>query len=234
MEKQADYLSWERPWFLILITLIGGYMNAYTYVTRNEALANMHTANMSRFGIHLALGNWNAAWIYFLPMCACILGAAFSEFLKKQILQKKIKGDWRKAALVLEAAALFLVGFVPLSSADLPVTLYISFFMGFQLCLFRSCLGVAHNTTICTGNLRNVGQKFYAALAKKDRQSTWNFCIFTALTFSFSLGAIPGTLLSLLLQEKSVWICSGALLLQACWMTHCERNLSHGPKPLND
>ena len=43
MEKKITFPPWERPLFLMLITLVGGYMNAYTYMTRDGILANMHT-----------------------------------------------------------------------------------------------------------------------------------------------------------------------------------------------
>ena len=218
MEKQQNYPAWERPAFLIAITMIGGYMNAYTYMTRDGILANMHTANMSHLGISLALGDWAGALLYFLPVLACISGAVFSQWLKKLVSTAGKKGDWRKKALVLEAAMLFAVGFVPAGTANIAVTVFISFVMGFQLCLFRSCMGVAHNTTICTGNIRNVGQKLYGFLAARDAGSFRAFFIFFMLTFSFMLGAIPGTLASVLLAEKAVWVCSVILLIQAVGM----------------
>ena len=223
MEKQQNYPAWERPAFLIAITMIGGYMNAYTYMTRDGILANMHTANMSHLGISLALGDWAGALLYFLPVLACISGAVFSQWLKKLVSTAGKKGDWRKKALVLEAAMLFAVGFVPAGTANIAVTVFISFVMGFQLCLFRSCMGVAHNTTICTGNIRNVGQKLYGFLAARDAGSFRAFFIFFMLTFSFMLGAIPGTLASVLLAEKAVWVCTVILLIQAVWLGMYEK-----------
>lgn len=223
MEQEPRFPPWERPSFLIVITLVGGYMNAYTYMTRDGVLANMHTANMSHLGIHLALGNWYVALTYFLPIVSCILGAAFSEFLKALLGRRDIKGDWRKAALLLESAALFLAGCVPLGVMNMAVTLFVSFFMGFQLCLFRTCMGTAHNTTICTGNIRNVGQKLYKYIAERDRVSLKILCTFAALTFSFSAGAVPGTLCSLWLSEKAVWLCSAVLLGLCLWMYESEK-----------
>ena len=226
MEKQQNYLAWERPAFLIAITMIGGYMNAYTYMTRDGILANMHTANMSHLGISLALGDWAGALLYFLPVLACISGAVFSQWLKKLVSTAGKKGDWRKKALVLEAAMLFAVGFVPAGTANIAVTVFISFVMGFQLCLFRTCMGVAHNTTICTGNIRNVGQKLYGFLTTRDSRSFKTFFIFFILTFSFMIGAVPGTLISIWLSERAVWVCSTALLLQAMWMGSWEKRKS--------
>lgn len=209
---------WEKPIFIMIVTIVGGYMNGYTYITRHHILANMHTANMSKLGINMALGQWQDALSYFIPIVACILGAAFSELVKALLVIHKFKGDWRKLALILEAIALFFIGLIPTSFPDIIVTNLVSFFMGYQLCLFRECLGVAFNTTICTGNIRNVGQLLYSALDEKSKDSIRKLIIFTCLTFSFALGAIPGTLISIAISTKAVWVCSFILLTQAVWI----------------
>lgn len=214
-EKVPPY---KKPVFLMIITFVGGYMNGYTYITRNNILANMHTANMSKLGINIALGEWNDALHYFIPIVACILGSAFSELVKAIIINCNFKGDWRKSGLILESAALFLIGIIPSSFPDIIVTNLVSFFMGYQLCLFRECLGIPFNTTICTGNIRNVGQLLYKALDEKSKNAVENLITFTALTFSFAMGAIPGTLISLIISTKAVWLCSIILFSLAIWI----------------
>lgn len=213
-----------RPIFLMIITFVGGYMNGYTYVTRNEILANMHTANMSKLGINIALGKYIEALNYFIPIIACILGAAFSEVVKTIIIKTKFKGEWRILALILEGATLFLIGLIPTNFPDLIVTNLVSFLMGYQLCLFRECLGIAFNTTICTGNIRNVGQLLFKSLNEKSIKSLETLIFFTALTFSLAIGAIPGTLISLILDTKAVWVCSVILFIQAIWINNSKFN----------
>lgn len=217
-QKNKKIPPWERPSFLMIVTFIGGYMNAYTYITRDGILANMHTANMSILGISLALAQWQKALNHFIPILACILGAAFSEYIRFLIIKKKYRGDWRKMALILESMALFFIGLLPKSVPDLIVTNLISFFMGYLLCLFRNCFGIAYNTTICTGNLRTVGQLLYGTLDKRSKDSIIKFLTFTVLTFSFAVGAIPGTLISLIVSTKAVWVCSFILLSQVLWI----------------
>ncbi|CEQ20325.1 YoaK family protein [Paeniclostridium sordellii] len=216
---------WEKPIFVMIITIVGGYMNGYTYITRHNILANMHTANMSKLGINIALGQWQNALSYFIPIVACILGAAFSELVKALLIIHKFKGDWRKIALILESISLFFIGLIPTSCPDIIVTNLVSFFMGYQLCLFRECLGIGFNTTICTGNIRNVGQLLYNALDEKSKNSIRKLIIFTCLTFSFALGAIPGTLISIAISTKAVWVCSFILLSQAVWINIYEHNV---------
>ncbi|CEN75132.1 Predicted membrane protein [[Clostridium] sordellii] len=216
---------WEKPIFVMIITIVGGYMNGYTYITRHNILANMHTANMSKLGINIALGQWQNALSFFIPIVACILGAAFSELVKALLIIHKFKGDWRKIALILESISLFFIGLIPTSCPDIIVTNLVSFFMGYQLCLFRECLGIGFNTTICTGNIRNVGQLLYNALDEKSKDSIRKLIIFTCLTFSFALGAIPGTLISIAISTKAVWVCSFILLSQAIWINIYEHNV---------
>lgn len=217
-QTKQNVPPWERPMFMMIITIVGGYMNGYTYITRHNILSNMHTANMSKLGINIALGQWQDALNYFIPIVACILGATFSELVRALLIRHKFRGDWRKLALVLEAIALFFIGLLPTSFPDIIVTNLVSFFMGYQLCLFRNYLGIAFNTTICTGNIRNVGQLLYNASDEKSKDSIRKLIIFTCLTFSFAVGAIPGTLISIAISTKAVWVCSFILLSQAVWI----------------
>lgn len=224
-DKRKEIIPpYTRPIFLMIITFVGGYMNGYTYVTRNEILANMHTANMSKLGINIGLGNYIEALNYFIPIIACILGAAFSALVKTIIIKTKFKGEWRILALILESTLLFFIGLIPSTFPDLIVTNLVSFLMGYQLCLFRECLGIPFNTTICTGNIRNVGQLLFKALDQKSIKSLETLIYFTSLTFSFAIGAIPGTLISLLLNTKAVWVCSIILFIQAIWIYNSKFN----------
>ena len=197
----------------MILTLIGGYINGCTYITRHHILANM-----SKLGINIALGNWQEALNHFIPIIACLLGVSFSEFVKGIVTNLKCKGDWRKYGLALESVALFCIALIPSSTANVVATNLVSFFMGYQLCLFKECLGISFSTTISTGNIRNVGQLFYKALDKKSNSSISKLVIFTILTFSFALGAIPGTLISIAIGTKSIWVCSLVILMLALWM----------------
>lgn len=41
---------------MLLLTLLSGYLNAYTYATRGGIFANMHTGNMTKLGIRAGFG----------------------------------------------------------------------------------------------------------------------------------------------------------------------------------
>ena len=107
-------------------------MKGYSYITRINTLAKMHTANMSKFGINIARGECLEALHYFIPILTCILGAAFSKLIETILINFNFKGDWRKFALILEAISLFIIGLLPTSFPDIIVTNLVSFFMGYQ------------------------------------------------------------------------------------------------------
>lgn len=225
MENENKKLPpWEKPLFMMIITFVGGFMNGYTYITRDKILANMHTANMSKLGINIALGKWLDALSYFIPIMASVLGAASSGLIKIILLNLNFKGDWRKGGLILESIALFILGFIPKSFPDVIVTNLVSFFMGYQLCLFRKCLGVGFNTTVCTGNIRTIGEFLFNTLDEESKKSFTKLVIFTSLTFSFGVGCIPGTLISIAISTKAVWVCSIILFMQSIWMNIYEKD----------
>ncbi len=179
----------ERALFLSGVTFLGGYLNSYTYATRGGIMANNHTGDMSKLGIMLAQGEWSAALTAGLMILAAVFGAVLSEVLRVRFGRDR---DWRRLALALEAAALAAVAFVPATVPDLAVNVVMSVVSGFQLCLFRTSQWGAHNTTICTGNLRTVGQFLFGAFNERTAASWSRFVKYTALVLSFVVGSAAG------------------------------------------
>ena len=71
----------ESTAFMVMLTLLSGYLNAYTYATRGGIFANMHTGNMSKLGISLAGGNFAGSWQYLAPILAAIVQLAYRSYL---------------------------------------------------------------------------------------------------------------------------------------------------------
>ncbi|HEV3423197.1 MAG TPA: YoaK family protein, partial [Paraburkholderia sp.] len=45
----------------VLLTLSGGFLDAYTYVGHGGVFANTMTGNVALLGIHIAAGDWTQA-----------------------------------------------------------------------------------------------------------------------------------------------------------------------------
>ena len=85
----------ESTAFMVMLTLLSGYLNAYTYATRGGIFANMHTGNMSKLGISLAGGNFAGSWQYLAPILAALLGVMFSELVRHRFSGIAF-GSWQK------------------------------------------------------------------------------------------------------------------------------------------
>ena len=153
----------ESTAFMLLLTLLSGYLNAYTYATRGGIFANMHTGNMTKLGIGLASGN--------------------------------VAGSWQKNMLALEILMLVGSAFVATGWHDMLMACLFSFATEAQLAVFGKWEGRGHATTICTGNIRNLGQYLYAALSVHDHESLRIAGLYFVMVFSFAAGAGLGVLL---------------------------------------
>ena len=154
----------ESTAFMVMLTLLSGYLNAYTYATRGGIFANMHTGNMSKLGISLAGGNFAGCWQYLAPILAALLGVMFSELVRHRFSGIAF-GSWQKNMLAFEILVLVGAAFIASGWHDMLIACVFSFVTEAQLSVFGKWEGKGHSTTICTGNLRNLGQYLYPAIA---------------------------------------------------------------------
>ncbi len=181
----------ESTAFMVMLTLLSGYLNAYTYATRGGIFANMHTGNMSKLGISLAGGNFAGCWQYLAPILAALLGVMFSELVRHRFSGIAF-GSWQKNMLAFEILVLVGAAFIASGWHDMLIACVFSFVTEAQLSVFGKWEGKGHSTTICTGNLRNLGQYLYPAIAVHDRESLRTAGLYFVMVFSFALGAVLG------------------------------------------
>ena len=67
-----------------LLAIVGGFLDAYTYVARGGVFANAQTGNIVLFGLHIAEGSWRTAVSYFIPILAFVLGIFIDEWIRKR------------------------------------------------------------------------------------------------------------------------------------------------------
>lgn len=218
----------ERPAFMAGITAVGGFCNAYTGMTRGGVFANAHTANMAKLGIAIATLNASDAFNAVVPIVGCFLGAVICELVKDK--GDLLGGHWHQKALILELLALVAVGFIPDTVPDFWVNAFMSLVTGFQLDVFRSWSGGNHNTTICTGNLRTMGQLFYAELFHRTDATGKKALTYAGLLLSFPLGAAVGALLCLWLGVRASWVAGLFLLAWVLWMNMDEKCQAAGAR----
>lgn len=183
----------ESTAFMLMLTLLSGYLNAYTYATRGGIFANMHTGNMSKLGVSLAMGNIAGCWQFLAPILAAILGVIFSEVVRHRF-DKVLFGSWQKNMLAFEILVVAGAAFIASGWHDMLIACVFSFVTEAQLAVFGKWEGKGHATTICTGNIRNLGQYLYPAITRHDRESLRTAGIYGVMVFSFAAGAMLGVL----------------------------------------
>ena len=109
-----------------LLSMSGGLQDAYTYHVRDQVFANAQTGNIVLLGQSIALGNWETAVRYLLPLLAFAAGVYAAEIIHSRFRTNGVALHWRHEVLLVEAALLFLVGWMP-QSMNLVANILVSF-----------------------------------------------------------------------------------------------------------
>ena len=191
----------------MILALVGGFLDAYTYVTRDGVFATAQTGNTVLFAVRAASPEFNGAIQNVPPFIAFVAGVLVAAHMKER-LEKH-----RRAVLLVECIILFIVGFLPASFPNMIVTMTIAFVSSLQIATFNKLENWSYNSTITTGNLRTAAQASYGAFANHDPEEKKKFRGFFLIILSFISGALIGTIASTYFEENAIWAVSAILLL---------------------
>ena len=192
----------------MLLALVGGYLDAYTYITRDGVFATAQTGNTVLFAVRAASPEYDGAVQNIPPFVAFIAGVLVAEHLKARLMDKH-----RRAVLALECVILFIVGWLPGSVPNMIITISVAFVSSLQIGTFNKLGEWSYNSTITTGNLRTAASASYNGFANHDEEAKKKFIAFAAIILSFISGALIGTFFSASLEYKAIWIASGIILV---------------------
>ena len=195
----------------ILLAVVGGFLDAYTYVSRDGVFATSQTGNLVLLGVEVAHGQWTQGLRHIPPIFAFVLGVAVAEGLKHPHITRTFPHPAR-TVLLLESIVLVIVGTWPVQVPNMIVTITIAFVASVQISSFRTLVQWPYNSAMVTGNLRTAAQAAYTALVLHDRKGLLQLLDFTLIIVSFLLGALIGTLTTLHWGTRAIWFASGILL----------------------
>jgi uncharacterized membrane protein YoaK (UPF0700 family) len=196
----------------VLLAVVGGFLDAYTFMTRDGVFANAQTANVVLFGIDLVQGDWRPALGYVPPLVAFTLGVFTAEAVSRPAVARIVRRPVR-AVLVIEIMVLAIVGFVPTSVPNPVVTIAISFVAALQVTTFRVLVDQAFSTTMTTGNLRSLSQAAFHRIADGDRAAGVRALNFGFVIAGFLCGAILGSQMVRVLDTGAAWVAAGMLVV---------------------
>ena len=73
-ELHSQHAIHESVRFGILLAIVGGFLDAYTFVGRGGVFANAQTGNIVLLGIYASEGEWRQALVHVPPILACVIG----------------------------------------------------------------------------------------------------------------------------------------------------------------
>lgn len=196
----------------ILLAIVGGFLDAYTFVGRDGVFANAQTGNIVLLGTCAANGQFKEALLHIPPILACITGVITVESIKKYSA-KLFLTDWTQIVLIIEILTIIIVGFIPNNISNIVVTVIISFVASIQVSSFRKLVDSPYATTMSTGNLRSASQAAFIAVTQKDRSAAIKAIRYFIIIFSFIFGAFGGGILTLKFGEKAIWYTAIVLVL---------------------
>lgn len=203
MQGQATSVSETVP-FCMLLAIVGGFLDAYTFVGRGGVFCNAQTGNIVLLGVYLSLGRWQMALKHIPPIIAFITGVFLAEAIKR--IKSPIHYlDWKRIILIFETAILFIIGFIPSSAPDVTVTATVSLVASIQVSSFRKLVDSQFNTTMSTGNLRSASQALYLAITRKDNDAAIRSIRYFMIILSFFSGALTGGIITSLFGIRAIW-----------------------------
>lgn len=196
----------------VLLAIVGGFLDAYTFIGKGGVFANAQTGNIVLVGIDIFNRNWSETLVHILPVFAFIVGVIVSEIVRKNSITF-FTSKWEHSVLIFEILILLIIGFLPDNTPNNVITVSISFVASLQYCSFKKLVDQPFATTMCTGNLRSASQAAYTAFTEKDRESAIKSIRYFSVILSFLLGAFLGGLLTFYIGNQAVWAVDILLIL---------------------
>lgn len=197
-EKQKS----ESYIIAVLLAIVGGFLDAYTYCCRDKVFANAQTGNFVRLGMTLANGEYQLILRYFIPIIAFSLGVLVAMCVRNNNMSRL---HWRQIILLIEIGIIVVVSFIPISNVtNIMANICVSFLCALQVESFKKVLGHPFSSTMCTGNLRSGTENFYNAFNNKDYYLLRNTGCYLLVIMSFVIGAFIGVHITKVLFEKVV------------------------------
>ena len=201
MEKNG-HIS-ESILLVTLLTLTGGFMDAYSYLIRGGTFANAETGNIVLMGLSLAEGKWMRALYYLVPVVAFALGIFAAERIRERVGENP-GIHWKEGVLWAEILLLFLAGFLP-QEYNAVVNSMIAVSCAMQVEAFRKIRGKAFATTMCTGNLRSGTELLCSGDYRHDAKKRKEGLHYYWIDLVFAGGAALGVFVCRAFGERAIW-----------------------------
>lgn len=193
----------EQLIFCLLLTAVGGFFDAYTFVNCDGIFANAQTGNLIFVGIDLIEGNFSEVLHYSIPILSFVIGVLVSKFIETKYKELSIFKHIYMLLLTQIVALIIISIKHKYFGVDIrPIV--ISFICAIQFDGFRKVNNLVFASVFCTGNLRSMSEHLYKYFVLKKKESKIPFLIYLSVITVFLSGVILGAAMSKYLLHKAI------------------------------
>lgn len=194
----------------VLLALVGGFLDAFTFIGHGGVFSNAQTGNVVLVGIYAARGDWARVLRQLLPLLAFVLGVFTAETMTHPTVKAWVRRPLR-AALIAEIIVLVAVSFLPDDIGGFAVVLLVSFVAAVQNSTFDTLRKWPFNTVTLTGNLRTTTRSLYRALVLRRHGEGDKARSFAIVCLAFLLGAVIGAFATTSWGNRAALVGAGIL-----------------------
>lgn len=205
MTSRKITLIEEHICISLILTFIGGFLDAYTYILYDQIFANTQTGNIIFFTIFLVEGNIYNAFLRIFPIISFCIAIFITQLLIHKFNENK---KWIKIILLLNTILTITIGTDILKNFSLIIVCLVSFICATMIGTFKKADGNVFAPTMCTGNLRSLMEFFSKWIIHKEKESKKIVIKYISIIFTFCLGIAIGIILVNILQNYSICLCS--------------------------
>jgi uncharacterized membrane protein YoaK (UPF0700 family) len=196
----------------MLLATTGGLLDAFVYLNHGHVFANAMTGNVIFLGIAILGRDWTDIFPHLVPLVGFFAGILTSKHLRARMGIRSAP-----LGLGLEIVAIFVFGWLPRSFPEMAFTGIIAYVAAFQVASFRRVDRFTYNSTFITGNLRDVADGVYDALAPASTPEAREKGLSEAralglISLCFLAGAILGAWAAPRFGNHSLWLAEPFLL----------------------
>ena len=210
MKNELDLNPHETLKIGIILNLVGGILDAHTFLFRNGVFANVQTGNIVFLALFVGENKTQKSLQCVFSIITFAIGIILTEFIKKKI-KNTHRFNYVCIILIIEIFFITLASIFPKNIHNMIVIITITFACSMQTNVFRTLQGSPYSTTMCTGNLRSACSSLFFFIYNKNKNEgkiCFRYYIIIAIFF---LGVLIGKFLTLYIEEKTLLVCSALL-----------------------
>lgn len=204
--ENGQFSIYQRFYPIAIFTVIGGFLESYTYILCGHVFCNAQTGNFAMLALNIANGDFLKSAYYIIPIVSYIIGIWLTIEIPRHMPKNSVL-TWQSLFVLIEIIAFFIFGLIPESANYSFTTIPVSFLCAVQYNTFSLCHGLSLATTFCTNNLRQVIINFTKAIDSHEKQYVRTALIYLSVLGCFVFGVLGGSLIIKAIGRYSIWIC---------------------------